>query len=63
MNGSECLEVRRTVDQPGRAPLSIAVSTLIDLEPSTIAGLECGTISVARRHESRDRAQVIGRPL
>lgn len=61
--GSECLEVQRTVNQLRRGPLSICVSTLIDLEPFTIGGLECGTISVAIRHERRDRAQVIGWPL
>lgn len=48
MNGSEGPEkVRRTGDQLVGSPLSIGVSTLIDLKPFTIGSLEVGTISVA----------------
>ena len=63
MNDSDCMEVRPTGHKNFCAPLSIFVSTFIDLKPFGIAGLEVGTISVARRHESRDRTQVRGRPL
>jgi len=50
-------------DQLGRGPLSICVPAFIYLEPFTIGSRERGTISVARRHESGDRSQVIGRPV
>jgi len=50
-------------DQLVGSPLSIGVSTLIDLKPFTIGSLEVGTISVAWSHESRDGALVIDKPV
>jgi hypothetical protein len=55
--------VRRTGDQLFRSPMSICVSTLIDLKPVTIGSREAGTIPVARGHESGNGALVTIWPL
>lgn len=49
-------------DQLIRGPLSIRISTLIDLEPLTAGSCEGGTVSIARSHESGNGALVITQP-